>query len=503
MLTLPKKNLIANFAGSIWVGLVSFIFIPLYLKYLGAEGYGLIGFQATLLGILVILDLGFGSAGSREIAKLKSEGQSSESINNLFVSLEILFWGIATAIGVALFLLSDVIYSYWLKVSETPQAVALKSIQLICLTLVLQLPVSLYTGCLNGLQRQVTLNSINVVLTTLRFGGAAFVAWFWGGNLIYFFLWQLLVAGLNLLFLRWAVKQNLPKSNNTSFSFLEIKKVSKFAIGVSAINLFSLILTQMDKILLSKILSLKDFGYYMLAWSVAGVIYRISVPVFNAVYPRLVELSVNGQDDDLNTFYQKSTQLMALLTIPFSLFLSFFAFEIIALWTQDPEVSEKVYLSVVLLALGTLFSALMQLPYGLQLAKGWTQLSLNSNLIATFVLVPVLLFSTKALNMPALAWLLLNLGYLVFVIRIMHSRILVGKAIEWYKSSLLAPIAISTAMLFFFKRLYSFFPSSGVPLQIFLLSLFGIMTFGVVAFFTPASKQELKNLLLKSNPRKV
>ena len=45
-----KANIIANFVGNGWSALISIIFIPQYLKYIGAEGYGLIGIFASLHG---------------------------------------------------------------------------------------------------------------------------------------------------------------------------------------------------------------------------------------------------------------------------------------------------------------------------------------------------------------------------------------------------------------------------------------------------------------------
>jgi O-antigen/teichoic acid export membrane protein len=38
-----KRNLIANYLGQGWTALVGLAFIPLYIKYLGIEAYGLIG----------------------------------------------------------------------------------------------------------------------------------------------------------------------------------------------------------------------------------------------------------------------------------------------------------------------------------------------------------------------------------------------------------------------------------------------------------------------------
>ena len=47
-----KRNLIANYLGQGWTALMGLAFIPLYIKYLGIEAYGLIGIFALLQGWL-------------------------------------------------------------------------------------------------------------------------------------------------------------------------------------------------------------------------------------------------------------------------------------------------------------------------------------------------------------------------------------------------------------------------------------------------------------------
>ena len=47
-MSLLKRNIIANFAGQGWAALMALAFVPLYIKFLGIEAYGLIGFFAML-----------------------------------------------------------------------------------------------------------------------------------------------------------------------------------------------------------------------------------------------------------------------------------------------------------------------------------------------------------------------------------------------------------------------------------------------------------------------
>src|SRR5258708_29496227 len=76
----------------------------------------------------------------------------------------------------------------------------------------------------------------------------------------------------------------------------------------------------------------------------------------------------------------------------------------------------------------------MNLPYALQLAYGWTRLAFLTNLIASILLIPLIIFLAYRYGAigGALVWLLLNSGYVLISIQIMHKRILPAEKWRWY-----------------------------------------------------------------------
>jgi O-antigen/teichoic acid export membrane protein len=53
-----RMNVVANYIGQATRALIGLAFIPLYIKYLGIEAYGLIGMFAVLQTWLALLDAG-------------------------------------------------------------------------------------------------------------------------------------------------------------------------------------------------------------------------------------------------------------------------------------------------------------------------------------------------------------------------------------------------------------------------------------------------------------
>ena len=63
-----KQNIIANFGGKAWQALMSLAFVPLYIKFMGIESYGLVGIFASLLALFGLLDMGLSTTLNRELA---------------------------------------------------------------------------------------------------------------------------------------------------------------------------------------------------------------------------------------------------------------------------------------------------------------------------------------------------------------------------------------------------------------------------------------------------
>ena len=75
-----KRNLIANYLGQGWTAIMGLVFIPLYIKYLGIESYGLIGLFGVLQAWLSLLDMGMTPTLSREMARFTAGTHSAASI---------------------------------------------------------------------------------------------------------------------------------------------------------------------------------------------------------------------------------------------------------------------------------------------------------------------------------------------------------------------------------------------------------------------------------------
>lgn len=165
-------NVTSNYAGTVWSALIQLIFVPLYIKLLGVESYGLIGFFVTLQAVIQVLDLGLSPAINREMARSSAMGPPGREIKDVVKTLECIYWGTGAAIGLTIALFSTLLATRWVNVKTIPLGDVKIAIVLMGLAVAFQWPMSCYSGGLLGLQRQALVNGLNVIFTTISGLGA-------------------------------------------------------------------------------------------------------------------------------------------------------------------------------------------------------------------------------------------------------------------------------------------------------------------------------------------
>ncbi len=417
-------------------------FVPFYIKLMGVESYGIVGVFTSLMGMLSILDLGLSTSMNREMARLSIDKCNSNRMADTARTLEVIYWVIALGVATVIALLANFIAYHWLNPEHLSREALLQALWIMALVIGLRWPVAIYMGGLNGLQKQVTVNVLQAIFATLQGAGALAVLWFIKPTIQVFFIWQAIIALMQVVALRVALWRSLDNEHKGAFNKEVLHDIWRFAAGMTGISLVATILTQLDKVLLSKLLSLTDFGYYTFATTLAAVIYRITGPIFIAYYPRLTELVSKGDSEGVVEVYHQGCQLMAVAILPVTFVLFFFPKEILMLWTRNPSMAEHSSMLISLLIIGNALNGLLHIPYALQLAYGWTKLAFYQNIIAVIVLVPAIYFGTLHWGAvgAAAVWVVLNIGYMLISIQLMYRRLLVTEKNSWYLNDVAKPL---------------------------------------------------------------
>ena len=443
-----RVNLIANLAGRAWTVIVRVVFVPIYLHYLGVEAFALIGIHTTLTGVLAVLDLGLSATLTRELARLSLDENRQEA-RDLARTLEIIYWTVGMVVAVGIASASGWIATRWLHAQGLTPSTVQVALVTMAAVIGLQWPTSLYTGGLLGLQRHAELNGITAAAVTVQNVGAALVLRFGSPTIIAYFLWQIVSGGILVGALWWHMWRQLSQHREVGhvrFSLLATRW--RFAGGMSGIALNSTILSYGDKVLLSRLLPLTEFGYYTFAFSVVTILSHIAVPVYTAVYPRLVQFAAQSDESASASLYHVASQIVSVLLVPVAVLMVAFPRELLVLYTGNAVLADRAAPLLRLLAVGVGLNGIMLLPLALQLANGWTSLTFWKSVVAGLLYGPVLvlLIHRYAAAGAALAFIALNASYVLIEIPLMHRRLLRSEMLRWYWGDVGRPLVVTAAV---------------------------------------------------------
>ncbi len=444
-----RNNVIANFLGQGWTAALGLAFVPLYVSYLGLEAYGLIGLFAVMSAWLSQFDVGMTPTLNREMARFRAGAHDPQSIGNLLRSLESICAFLAVLVFSLVWFGADYLSKSWIKPGESGPEVIARTLRVMAVVLALQFCESIYRGALLGLQKQVQFNAASAALASVRHGGAWIILAYVSSTVEAFFMWQALVAVFRVLTMAGLVYLTLPKTPKpASVSIVSIRSVMRFSAGMLAITTLSVLLMQMDKLLLSRLLPLDQFGMYTLATTAVGALSLMVSPVLQAIYPRLVELVAQKKDGPLAEMYHLTSQTVTVLAAPVVVIFVVFADGVLYAWTADVQIATSGRKLLAVLALGTFCNVLMRTPYMCMLAYGWTSLTIRVNIVAVALVVPALLAVVPRYGAvgAALTWFALNFGYICITVQLMHRRILGREKLNWYLSDVGLPFALALGL---------------------------------------------------------
>ena len=454
-----SKNLAASYMSQIYVTLIGILLLPIYIKHMGSEAYGLVGFFSMLQAWFGLLDLGLTPTIARESARYHGGALPALSYRQLYRALSVIFVGIATLGGGAIFFSSGFIATQWLNVIELSTSNVTLSIQIMALCVALRWMCGLYRGVITGAEKIVWLSSFSIVIATLRFVVVLPVMWYWGYTPVVFFVHQFIVAILEVLSIWFKALLILPNKNTLKvkigWSFKPIKSVLKFSLTIAFTASVWVAVTQSDKLILSGVLTLEEYGYFTLAVLIANGITVISGPISSVIMPRMARLHAENKNDELILIYRKATQLAVVISGSAAGAIAVASYPLLLAWTNDPIIADKAAPILRLYSIGNGFLAIAAFPYYLQYAKGNLRYHFIGNVIMLALLLPSIILAAKLYGGigAGYAWLTMNGLYFLIWVAFVHYKLEPGLHLIWLQSDVLKIIipVICVSMIIYFQ----------------------------------------------------
>lgn len=437
---LLAKNTIWNLLGSGAPMIVAVFCIPILIRGLGTDRFGVLTLAWALIGYASLFDLGLGRALTQLVAQKLGAGEEREIPRLAWTSLllMLLLGFVGTA---AVFVISPWLIGRGLNVPAALRGETLQSFRLLGLSLPFVITAAGLRGLLEAHQRFGLINALRIPMGVFTFAGPLLVLPFsksavpvvaalvagriaaWGAHL--------------LLCLR--VLPGLGRS--IAWERSAVGPLLRFGGWMTASNVISPLMATLDRFVIGALVSMAAVAYYATSYEVVtkflvlpGALMGVMFPAFSASF------ALDGERTSL--LFVRCVKSLFLVLFPIMLCTVALAQDGLKLWL-GPQFAQHGFRVLQILAVGVFINSLAYVPFAFLQGVGRPDLTAKLHLLELPVYLAALIWLTKQYGIEgaAIAWTARAIveAFLAFVL---VKRCLPGKNPIRLRSALLPGLAL-------------------------------------------------------------
>lgn len=413
------KNTVWNLVGQ-GVPIIAAVFaIPLLIKGLGVDRFGVLTLAWMVIGYFSLFDFGIGRALTKVVAEKLGNGQTEDIPAIAWTALFLmLLLGVAGAFVIAS--LSSWLVTSVLKIPAVLQHETLNTFYLLALSIPIVISTAALRGLLEAYQRFDLANIIRVPMGLFMFLGPLMVLPF---SKSLFSVVAVLVAGrliawfAHLAFCLGVV----PGLKGRMLVRAELLgPLFRFGGWMSVSNLIGPLMVYLDRFLIGAFVSMAAVAYYTTPYEIVTKLWILPTALVGALFPAFASILAHDRIKAVQLF-QRGTNYVFLLIFPLTLIIVIFAPEGLQLWlgTVFSQESSTVFRW---LAVGVLLNSLAHVPFSLIQGAGRPDMTakLHAAELPFYLVVLWWLLSRYGIEGAAIAWLLRVLVDTVMLFHMAH-----------------------------------------------------------------------------------
>lgn len=387
--------------------MLSLLLVPFYIHYLGLEAYGLVGFFVLIETLIGIFSKSIGVTFQREIARRDVDSEGRRTFRRLIRTFEIVYWGVGLGAALALVAFSGLLAKDWINVNSLPLPVVKMTLMLVALRIGLVMPKILYSASFLGTRKQA-FGSMLETSTVLASAVGQVIVVGLTKSIVGFMTVQVAAATLNLLLFRFFMtKRVLPPlefSEPARFDIQELRNLRSFALNMMWANGIGIILLQMDRFFISKILPLAELGIYNIATAGGRLLNIFIGPILIAIYPTTCQIAMTNEKSNLNSHIERNLKITLVIGTAVAVPLCFFSREVLLIWIRKPEIVEMAHSIITTYTIGALIFSYANVFYLAQKAMGKLIFMSASNGVALLWYPFVMNYLLRQFGLIGAAW---------------------------------------------------------------------------------------------------
>lgn len=397
------RNTLMNLIGLALPLLVGLVTIPLVVRGLGTERYGLLSLAWVVLGYFTIFDLGLGRATTKYVAEALGKDEIDKVQQIIWTAVT--FQAVLGLLGgLVLFWITDMLVENILSIPPDLMGEAKDSFHLLALSVPLVLISSSMSGVLEAAQRFDLLNLVRIPSSILTFI-LPLIGLYMGLGLPGIIV-LIILARAGTLAVFFALDLRIfPTVREYSISLTRFFHLFSYGGWVMITSIVGPILVYLDRFLIGSLLTIAAVTYYTAPYEAVYRILIISSSLSATLFPAFSAMEGVKDRQRLGLFFARSAKYVLLICGTIVVFVIVYAKEILQIWLGSDFAIESTT-SMQILAFGVLINSLALTPFTLLQGVGRPDLPAKFHLIELPIYVGVawILVSEFGIAGAAGAW---------------------------------------------------------------------------------------------------
>lgn len=394
-----RKNSFYNLAGSLAPIAVTLFTVPIYLRLIGTERYGVLVIVWAFLGYFGNFDLGLGPATAQRIATLHNVDSKERA--EVFWTALTLNTTIGVVAGLLLWPVAQYFFVSHLKITEILRLEVLSAIPWMAAAVPVATISGVLGGTLQGLEKFFERNVCSVLGTVLFQLFPLGVAWLYAPDLSILVPAALFGRVVTFVLFFALCYRHVPLNMTPSVKRSLLAPLFRFGSWVTVTSLISPLLTTLDRFLIGSIAGAKALTYYTVPFNLVSRIEVLPSSLSNTLFPRFSATSEDERRRLMDVAISSLNVILTPLIITGILIIDPFL-----RWWVGPDMAKSASYVGEIIALGLWFNCQAYIPYARLQAQGRPDLVAMCHLIE---IIPYLAFLAVAMSFwgvvgAALAW---------------------------------------------------------------------------------------------------
>jgi len=397
------RNIGWNLIGQVAPLAAALVSIPLLIKAIGTDRFGILSIGWMLIGYFSLFDFGLGRALTQILSE-KLATRNEEQVPALMWTGLTLMFALGLGASAALFAMSDWIIYSALKIPEHLQAEARQSFFM----LVPSIPfVVLATGLRGVLEAKQAFKLVNLVRTplgVLTFVGPLLALPF-SNSLVPIFFILMVVRLLTTLFFVIACDRAIDNFWRFEFSKNVIPALLRFSGWMTVSNIVGPIMVNMDRFIIGAVLSISAVTYYTTPFEIIVRLLTVPGAVAGVCFPMFAEHAKNMNVEKLREILWRSSKYVFCLMLFAAGIMFVFAEDILRIWLNEAFARNSATV-LKILSVGILINGVAHIPFSFIQGMGESKVTAQFHLFELAVYLPVLYVAIHAYGIigVAVAW---------------------------------------------------------------------------------------------------